>query len=76
MQIRSAARALAAAAVPAVTIALAGAASATPTNYDETMPIVWVLLAISIAGAAATFGMLIYAIVRFRDPTTRGRRYG
>ncbi len=74
--IRSAARALVAAAVPAVTLAIAGSASATDTLYDQTMPVVWVLLVISVAGAFATFAVLVYAIYRFRDPTTRGRRYG
>jgi hypothetical protein len=46
------------------------------TNLQETVPLIWALTIISVIGAALTFGALIYALLRFRDPTTRGRRYG
>ncbi|MCI4317780.1 MAG: hypothetical protein L3J96_04515 [Thermoplasmata archaeon] len=70
------ARALAASSAPALTLAFARSMSGTETNYQETLPLVWAILIISIIGAALTFGFVVYAIVRFRDPTTRGRRYG
>jgi len=34
------------------------------------------MLAISIGGALLTFGILAYAIWRFRDPAMRGKRRG
>jgi hypothetical protein len=46
------------------------------TNLQLTSPLVWVLLGISVAGAIVTFGYLVYAVWKFRDPTKRGRRYG
>jgi hypothetical protein len=55
---------------------LAGVASAHPTNLQETNPILWVMMAISVAGAIVTYAFLAYAIWRYRDPHTRGRRYG
>lgn len=60
--------------VPAV-LAMTGSAAA-ETNLQETMPLVWVLLAMSFAGAAITFAILAYAIWKFRDPATKRRRYG
>lgn len=53
-----------------------GAAAASPTDLAQTMPLVWVILAISVAGAFLTYAILAYALWRFRDPATRGRRYG
>jgi len=46
------------------------------TNLQETMPLVWALVVISAAGAALTFGVLTYALWKFRDPKAKGRRYG
>ncbi len=46
------------------------------TNLQLTSPLVWVMLGISVAGAIVTFGYLVYAVWKFRDPTKRGRRYG
>jgi uncharacterized integral membrane protein len=57
-------------------LGLAGPAAAVQTNLQETTPLVWVILAISIGGALITFAILAYTIWKFRDPTTRGRRYG
>jgi len=51
-------------------------AHATESNLQLTSPLVWVLVAISAAGAIVTFSFLVYAIVKFRDPATRRRRYG
>ncbi|MFI5414072.1 MAG: hypothetical protein ACHQ16_00105 [Candidatus Lutacidiplasmatales archaeon] len=56
--------------------AATGFASATPTNLAETTPLLWVMMAISVAGAIVTYAFLAYAIWRYRDPHTRGRRYG
>lgn len=49
---------------------------ATESNLQLTSPLVWVMIAISAAGAIVTFAFLVYAVVKFRDPTTKGRRYG
>lgn len=46
------------------------------TDLQEISPLVWVMLAISVSGAAITFAFLVYAVWKFRDPTTRRRRYG
>ena len=46
------------------------------TDLQEISPLVWVILGISVGGAIITFSFLAYAIWKFRDPTTRGRRYG
>ena len=46
------------------------------TNLEETMPLVWTMLAISVAGALITFGVLTYALWKFRDPAMKRRRYG
>lgn len=46
------------------------------TDLQETSPLVWVILAISVAGAIITFAFLAYAVWKFRDPAVRGRRYG
>jgi hypothetical protein len=59
----------------------AGVALALPilgveTNLQLTSPLVWVLLGISVAGAIVTFGYLVYAVWKFRDPEKRERRYG
>lgn len=46
------------------------------TDLQQTSPLVWVMVAISVAGALITYAFLAYAIWRYRDPHTRGRRYG
>ena len=51
-------------------------ALATESNLQLTSPLVWVMVAISAAGAIVTFAFLVYAVVKFRDPRTKGRRYG
>ncbi len=76
MRIWPAVRARVAISAPAVGMALAAPAFANETNYQETLPIVYAILIISVIGAALTFSFLFYAIVHFRDPATRGRRYG
>jgi hypothetical protein len=48
----------------------------TVSNLELTSPLVWVMVAISAAGAIVTFAFLVYAVVKFRDPATRRRRYG
>jgi len=55
---------------------VSGVASATSTNLQETSPLVWVLVSISVAGALVTYAFLAYALWRYRDPHTKGRRYG
>jgi hypothetical protein len=46
------------------------------TDLAQTMPLVWLMLIISVIGAAITWSFLAYAIWKYRDPATRGRRYG
>jgi hypothetical protein len=46
------------------------------TNLQETSPLVWVLLGLSVAGAIITFAFLVYAVWKWRDPVANRRRYG
>jgi heme/copper-type cytochrome/quinol oxidase subunit 2 len=57
-------------------LAFAGGAAAGESNYDQTMPLVWTLVAISAAGAAIVYAWMVYSVWKFRDPKTKGRRYG
>lgn len=76
MRVRVLARGLIAALGAASLSALTGSALADPTNLQQTTPIMNVILALSAGGAAITFGFLVYALWKFRDPTTKRRRYG
>ena len=60
----------------AAAAAIPGRILANESNLQLTSPLVWVMVAISAAGAIVTFGFLVYAVVKFRDPATRRRRYG
>jgi heme/copper-type cytochrome/quinol oxidase subunit 2 len=53
-----------------------GGARAGSTDLQQTTPLVWVMIIISVAGAVVVYGFLAYALWKFRDPHTRGRRYG
>ena len=46
------------------------------TNLQETSPLVWVMLGISVAGAIVTFGFLVYSVWKFRDRESNKRPYG
>ena len=46
------------------------------TNLQQTNDLIWAMIAISAAGAIVTFSFLVYSIWRFRDPRSKGRRYG
>lgn len=61
------------AAAPA--LALAGRI-ATETDLQLTDPLLWVMLALSVAGALVTYAFLVYAVWKFRDPKMKGRRHG
>lgn len=63
------------ASVGPLALALSGGAAAA-TDLQQTMPVVWVMTIFSVAGAAVTFGVLAWALWKFRDPSTKGRRYG
>jgi hypothetical protein len=52
------------------------AAQGGSSNLSETSPLIWVITAAAVAGALIVFAFLVYAILRFRDPATRRRRYG
>jgi hypothetical protein len=69
-------RARLAAAAPALALVLGLPAFAQETNYQETLPLVYTILIISVVGAGLVFAFLLYAIVHFRDPATKGRKYG
>jgi hypothetical protein len=46
------------------------------TDLQLTSPLLWVMLALTVAGALITYAFLVYSVWRFRDPTTRRRRHG
>ncbi len=60
----------------AAVAALGGILVRGASNLQQTNALVWMLIAISAAGSIVTFGFLVYAILRFRDPSVKGRRYG
>ena len=76
MRVRGWLRALTLFTATVTPLAVSGFASAGPTDYQQTIPLVWVMVWLSVGGAALTFGVLVWALYRFRDPATRGRRYG
>ncbi|HEV2520088.1 MAG TPA: hypothetical protein VGX00_05645 [Thermoplasmata archaeon] len=76
MRLRRLARGASAAAAGGLLLASAGAAAASPTDLQQTDPLIWVMLGISIAGAVLTWGIMVYALWKFRDPATKRRRYG
>ncbi len=53
-----------------------GMLAAGQTDLQQVSPLVWVLLALTVAGALITFAFLAYALWKYRDPATRRRRYG
>jgi heme/copper-type cytochrome/quinol oxidase subunit 2 len=52
------------------------AAAAGQTDLQQTEPLVWVMIGISVVGAVVVYGFLAYALWKFRDPHTKGRKYG
>ena len=60
----------------AALVASGGAAAAGSTDLQQTMPLVDVMFVLSVGGALITFFILVWALVKFRDPATRRRRYG
>ncbi len=70
-------RAAAIASSTAGALSLSGvAAAAGQTNLNETAPLVDAMFILSMIGALITFFVLVWALWKFRDPTTKGRRYG
>ncbi len=57
-------------------LATGTAAAGDHVIIDQVSPLVWVMIAISAGGAAITYGFLVYALWRFKDPSTRRRNYG
>jgi amino acid transporter len=57
-------------------LALVGGAAAGPTDLEQISPLIWVVLAISVGAALVTYAFMAYAVYKFRDPATKGRRYG
>jgi hypothetical protein len=66
------------AAITAVTPAVAagGVLASGETPLQLTEPLLWVMLALTVAGAIVTYAFLVYAVWKFRDPAMRGRRHG
>ncbi|HTZ61723.1 MAG TPA: hypothetical protein VMC82_03665 [Thermoplasmata archaeon] len=60
--------------VPAFAVGGIRASGETPLQLTE--PLLWVMLALTVAGAIVTYAFLVYAVWKFRDPTMRGRRHG
>lgn len=52
------------------------AAASGQSVLQQVSPLVWVLVALSVGGASITYAFLVYAIWKFRDPSTRRRNYG
>ncbi|HLM91878.1 MAG TPA: hypothetical protein VK424_07535 [Thermoplasmata archaeon] len=46
------------------------------TNLEETSPLIWVMVGISVAGSIVTFAFLVYCVWKWWDPETNKRRYG
>lgn len=59
----------------AVPVAAIGVLAA-ETDAQQVAPLLYVMLAISAVGAAVVYAVMAYAVWKFRDPKTRGRRYG
>lgn len=58
-------------------LALTGSAFGSGQSVlDQVSPLLWVMIAISAGGATITYGFLVYALWKFRDPSTRRRNYG
>ena len=57
-------------------VALAGLLASGETDLQLTEPLLWVMLALTVAGSIITYAFLVYAVWRFRDPATRRRRHG
>jgi hypothetical protein len=63
--------------VPALgAVAAGGILASGETPLQLTEPLLWVMLALTVAGAIITYAFLVYAVWKFRDPATRGRRHG
>lgn len=62
--------------VGAPAVALAGVVATGETPLQLTNPLLWVMLALTVAGAIVTYAFLVYAVWRFRDPKMKGRRHG
>lgn len=54
----------------------AGLLAASSSDLSQVNPLLWTIIAISVAGSIITFAVLAYALLKFRDPATRRRRYG
>jgi hypothetical protein len=59
---------------PAVMLGGPLGSGATPLQLTE--PLLWVMLALTVAGAIVTYAFLVYAVWKFRDPAMKGRRHG
>ena len=54
----------------------AGAHLSAATDLSQESQIIWVITGIAAGGTVITFAFLVYALLRFRDPSTKGKRYG
>lgn len=60
----------------AAALGLGPVVASAESNLQLTTPLLWLMIAISVAGALVTFSFLVYALWKFRDPTVKRRRYG
>ena len=75
--VRRAARALLLVGSGVTFLGLMGSALADgATDLEQISPLVWTMIAISVGGSILVFAILAYALWKFRDPETKGRRYG
>ena len=64
------------ASMTAPAVMLGGPLGSGETPLQLTEPLLWVMLALTVAGAIVTYAFLVYAVWKFRDPAMKGRRHG
>jgi len=57
-------------------LAWGGRVASGETPLQLTEPLLWVMLALTVAGAIVTYAFLVYAVWRFRDRAAGKRRHG
>lgn len=68
--------ALAAASGTVGVLLLSGSASAGSSDLAQTMPLVWVMTVLSVGGSVVTFGIMVWALWKFRDRKAKELGYG
>lgn len=55
---------------------LCGSAAADSSDLAQTMPLVWVMTVLSVGGSVVTFGIMVWALWKFRDRKAKELGYG